>query len=97
MNQAKTGTCVFKEKITYPEVEKSVDKNTFVTGGQILESHSKRHINQNVTDSTAIPEKGSIVTIIPGMIVNVDLWLVNKPANYMPVIMMVIIIFVMPV
>ena len=44
-----------------------------------------------------MPEKETIVTIIFCMVVNIDLWPVLKPANYMSVVMMVIIIFIVPV
>jgi hypothetical protein len=94
MNQKETKICSFEEKVTNPEIQITVNINPFVIVRQIFKNHPERYVNQNVTDTAAVSEKVTIVIMVPVVIVNVDFWFNHKPADYVPVIMVVIIMFV---
>lgn len=95
MNQKETIICSFEEKVTNPEVQITIDVNPFVIVRQIFKNHPERYVNQNVTDTAAVSVKVTIVIMVPVVIVNVDFWFNHKPADYMPVVWMMVIIFVM--
>jgi len=97
MNQLESIICVFKEKITNSEIKETVYINSFVIIRQILECHSERNINQNITNMVAVSEKVTIETIIAVMIMNKYLWLINKFPDYMTVVRMMVIIFIIPI
>ena len=94
MNQLESGICTFEEKITNPEVKKTIDVNSLVFVWNILECHAERNINQHITNPVAISEKVTIETIIAIVVVNKNLRLKTKLTDYMPVIRMMVIVFV---
>ena len=95
MNQKETIIRAFEEKVANPEIQVTINVNPFVIVGQILESHTEGKINKYISHAAAIPEKVPVISVIFGVVRNINLWPVNKPADYMPVIRMVVIIFVM--
>jgi hypothetical protein len=97
VNQKESIICSFEEKVTNPEIQIAIDINPFVIIWQVFKNHPERNINQNISNSAAVSEKVTIVKIVPVMIVYVDYWFNHKPADYMPVIVVVIIMFVVKV
>lgn len=87
----------FEEKVSNPEIEISINVNSFVSYGQLFKNYSERHVNQNVAYSSVIPEKMAIVVIVPVVIMYKERWLISKPANYMSPSWVVVIITVEPV
>lgn len=83
MNQPEAVICHFKEKVSNPEIEVSVNVGPFVAHGQVLENNSVRHVNQHITNAPAVPEEMAVVNIVSVMIMYKERWLINKPANYM--------------
>jgi hypothetical protein len=97
MNQLESKICTFEEKITNPEVKKTIDVNSFIIIGNILESHAERNINQHITNPVAISEKVTFETIITIVVMNKNLRFKIKLTDYMPVIRMMVIVFVISV
>lgn len=97
MNQLKTVISVFKEKVSNPEIQITIDIYLFVVVGQIIKSHSKRDIDKHIPNPAAVPEEVTIIAVILYVIMNEDLWVICKFTDYMPIIIVVIIIFVVSV
>jgi hypothetical protein len=82
MNESEPVVGHFEEKVSYPEIKVTIDVNPFVANWQVLENNSVRHVNQHIADSTLMPEKMTVVYVVPVMIMYKERWLINKPANY---------------
>ena len=50
----------FKKQVADSEIEVTIYVNPFIPNGQLLENNSVRHVDQNVTDSSEVPEKVSV-------------------------------------
>lgn len=81
MNEPESVICHFKEKVSNPEIEVTVNVSPFVSHGQVFENNSVRHVGQHITNAPVVPEEMAVVHIIPVMIVYKERWLVHKPAN----------------
>lgn len=62
-----------------------------------VEYNSKRHINQNISYSSEIPEEMAIVAIISAIVMNKYIGPVNKLSDNMPVSWVMVIVFMIPV
>ena len=97
MYQFVTRACVFEKQISNPVIEISVDINHLIIIRNKFELHTIRNVNQNVTNPGTMSEEMPVVAVIPVMVVNKDGWLIYKTSDYMPIIRMLKVVFVMPV
>lgn len=97
MNQPETIIGIFKEKISNPEIQITVNVNPFVAVRQIFKRYSKRHVNQNISYTPIVTEKLAVVTIIPVLIVKKHMRLVNKSPDNVTESWMTVIMTVKPI
>lgn len=88
---------MFEKQVSYSEVQIAVNINPFVAVRQLIESNSKRDINQDISYSPVKSEKVPVVAVVFMMVMNEYIWPVNKSFNYVAINRMMEIVFMIPV